>query len=149
LGDRAAQAENLLALGHLHLLGNHNEDAARVLAEARTLVEQLHDPHDLGHVDEGLALLAISQGEAEAGEALLDDVSRRFRELDKAAMGTAYALGLADVYRRADRQGLAAALMRHALSLMDEPRDPEQYAKVREDLTAVEDELLDKAGPRS
>ena len=65
LGDRAAQAENLLALGHLHLLReNHNEDAARVLAEARTLVEQLHDPHDLGHVDQGLALLAVSQGDA-------------------------------------------------------------------------------------
>jgi len=73
-----------------------------------------------------------------------------FRELDKAAMGTAYALSLADVYRRAGRQGLAAALMRHALSLMDEARNPEQYVKVRGDLTAVEDELLDKeAGPRS
>ena len=148
LGDRAAQAENLLALGHLYLLENHNEDAARVLAEARTLVEQLHDPHDLGHVDEGLALLAVSQGDADAGQALLDDVSRRFRELDKAAMGATYALGLTDVYRRAGRQVLAAALLRHALSLMDEARNPEQYAKVRRDLTAVEDDLLEEAGPR-
>src|SRR4029453_585280 len=58
LGDRSAQAENLLALGHIHLMREQNEDAARILADARTLVEQLHDPHDLGHVDQGLALLA-------------------------------------------------------------------------------------------
>ena len=119
-----------------------------MLAESRKLVAQLDDPHDLGHVDQGLALLAVSQGDAGTGEALLDDVSRRFRKLDKAAMGTAYALGLADVYRRAGRPDLAAALMRHALSLMDEARNPEQYVKVRGDLTAVEDELLEEAGPR-
>jgi predicted ATPase len=148
LGDRAAQAENLLALGHVHLMRQENEDAARVLAQTRTLVEQLDDPHDLGHVDQGLALVAVSQGDAEAGEALLGDVSRRFREIDKAAMGTAYALGLADVYRRAGRQSLAAALMRHALSLMDDARNPELYAKVRGDLTAVENETLEEAGPR-
>ena len=71
LGDRAAQAENLLALGHIHLVREENDDAARVLAEARTLVEQLDDPHDLGHIDQGLALLAVSQGDLESGRALL------------------------------------------------------------------------------
>jgi hypothetical protein len=144
LGDRAAQAENLLAVGHIHLLREENDDAARVLAEARTLVEQLDDPHDLGHVDQGLALLAVSQGEVEAGRALLDDVSRRFLNLDKAAMGTAYARGMAEVYRRAGRPILTAELLRHALSLMDETKNPEQYAKVREQLTAVEDALLEE-----
>ena len=149
LGDRAAQAENLLALGHIHLMGEENHEAASVLAQARTLVEQLNDPHDLGHVDQGLALLAVSQGDLEAGRALLEDVSRRFLELDKAAMGTAYALGLAEVYRQAGRQAIATALLGHALSLMDETTNPEQYAKVRDDLADFENELLDEAGPRS
>ena len=149
LGDRAGQAENLLALGHVHLVRAENEDAARVLAEARMLVEQLGDPHDLGHVDQGLALLAVSRGDLQAGQALLDDVTRRFLDLDKAAMGAAYALGMAEVYRRATRPVLTAALLRHALSLMDETKNPEQYAKVRQDLTAIEDELLEEAGPRS
>jgi hypothetical protein len=31
---------------------------------------------------------------------------------------------------------------------MDEVRNPELYAKVRGDLTAVEDEILEEAGPR-
>src|SRR5215213_2053369 len=72
LGDRSPQAENLLALGHIHLMREENDDAARVLAEARTLVEQLDDPHDLGHVDQGLALVTVSQGDLEAGRSLLD-----------------------------------------------------------------------------
>jgi predicted ATPase len=148
LGDRAAQAENLLALGHIHLVGEENDDAARVLRQARTLVEQLHDPHDLGHIDQGLALLAVSQGDLEAGRALLGDVSRRFINLDKAAMGTVYALSLADVYRRAGRPVLTAELLRHALSLLDETKSPEKYAQVRQQLSAVEDGLLDEAGPR-
>ena len=93
--------------------------------------------------------MAVSRGDIEAGQALLDDVSRRFLDLDKAAMGTAYALGMAEVYRRAGRSVLTAALLRHALSLMDEAKNPEQYGKVRENLAAVEDELLEEAGPRS
>jgi hypothetical protein len=145
----AGQAENLLALAHIHLVREENDDAGRVLAQARTLVEQLDDPHDLGHADQGLALLAVSQGDLEAGRALLEDVSRRFLKLDKAAMGTAYALGMADVYRRAGRPVLTAELLRHALSLMDETKNPEQYAKVRDDLAAVENQLLEEAGPRS
>jgi hypothetical protein len=149
LGDRAAQAENLLALAHVHLVRAENDDAARVLAEARRLVEQLDDPHELGHVDQALALLAVSQGDLQAGQALLDDVTQRFLDLDKAAMGAAYALGMAGVYRQASRPVLTAALLRHALSLMDETTNPEQYTKVRQDLTAVEDELLEEAGPRS
>lgn len=48
------------------MMREENDDAARVLAEAGKLVEHLHDPHDLGHVDQGLALLAVSQGEVEA-----------------------------------------------------------------------------------
>jgi hypothetical protein len=126
-----------------------NEDAARVLGEARVLVEQLDDPHDLGHVDQGLALLAVSRGDLEAGQELLDDVSRRFLDLDKAAMGSAYALGMAEVYRQAGRPVLTTALLRHTLSLMDETKNPEQYAKVRKNLVAIEDELLEEAGPRS
>jgi non-specific serine/threonine protein kinase len=149
LGDRAAQAENLLALGHIHLLREENDDAARVLTEARTLVEELHDPHDLGHIDQGLALLAVSQGDVGQGQALLDDVSRRFISLDKAAMGSTYALGMADVYRRAGRLILTAALLRHALALLDETENREQYAQVREELAALEDALLQDSGPRS
>jgi hypothetical protein len=64
-----------------------NDDAARVLAEARMLVEQLDDPHDLGHIDQGLALVTVSRGNIEAGRALLDDVSRRFISLDKGRNG--------------------------------------------------------------
>jgi hypothetical protein len=118
LGDRAAQAENLLALAHIHLVRDESNDAARVLTQAK------------------------------AGRALLDDVARRFLNLDKAAMGTAYALSLADVYRRAGRPVLAAALLRHALSLLDETKSPEKFAQVRQQLSAVEDGLLDEAGPR-
>ena len=149
LGDRSAQAENLLALGHIHLMREENDDAARVLAEARTLVEQLDDPHDLGHVDQGLALVTVSRGNIEAGRALLDDVSRRFITLDKAAMGTAYALGMADVYRRGGRPAITAELLRHALTLLDKTTDPEKYAQVREQLAAVEDALVEDAGPPS
>jgi predicted ATPase len=148
LGDRSAQAENLLALGHIHLMREQNDDAARVLAEARTLIEQLHDPHDLGHVDQGLALLAVSQGDIGAGRALLDDVSRRFLSLDKAAMGTAYALGMADVYRRGGRPAITAELLRHTLTLLDKTTDPEKYAQVREQLAAVEGALVEQAGPQ-
>jgi hypothetical protein len=126
-----------------------NDDAARVLAEARTLVEQLDDPHDLGHVDQGLALVTVSRGNIEAGRALLDDVSRRFITLDKAAMGTAYALGMADVYRRGGRPAITAELLRHALTLLDKTTDPEKYAQVREQLAAVEDALVEDAGPPS
>ena len=63
-------------------------------------------------------------------------------------MGTAYALGMAEVYRRAGRQTLEAALLGHALSMVDEATNPEQYAKVGDDLAAVEDELLERQ-PRS
>jgi hypothetical protein len=126
-----------------------NEDAARILADARTLVEQLHDPHDLGHVDQGLALLAVSRGDVAAGRALLDDVSRRFLSLDKAAMGTAYALGMADVYRRGGRPAITAELLRHALTLLDETTDSGKYAQVRERLAAVENPLVEEAGPQS
>ena len=63
-------------------------------------------------------------------------------------MGTAYALGLADVYRRAGRPVLTAELLRHAMSLLDETKSPEKFAQVRQQLSAVEDRLLDEAGPR-
>jgi predicted ATPase len=148
LGDRVAQAENLLALGHIYLARGEHNDAARVLGEARTLVEQLQDPHDLGHVDQGLALLALSRGEVGKGRALLADVSGRFIGLNKAAMGSAYALGMAEIYRRAGRPVLSAALLRHALSLVDETKNPEQYAKVRVDLASVEEDLVEEAEPR-
>jgi hypothetical protein len=91
-----------------------------------------------------VSLLAVSQGDLEAGRSLLDDVSRRFVHLDKAAMGTTYALGMADVFRRAGRPVLAAELLRHALSLLGETKSPEKYAKVREQLAVVEDALLEE-----
>jgi predicted ATPase len=138
LGDRAAQAENLLALGHVHLLRGADEDAARALSEARLLVENLGDQHDLGHVDQGLALLALSRGDAATGQALLDDVASRFHQLDKAEMAGSHALGMAEVYRRAGHPALAAALLRHALSFLDQTRDPDRYSQARQELTAME-----------
>jgi hypothetical protein len=99
-------------------------------------------------VDQGLALLALSRGEVAKGRALLDDVSRNFTGLNKAAMGSAYALGMAEIYRRAGRPVLSAALLRHALSLVDETKNPELYAKVRVDLAAVEEDLVEEAEPR-
>ena len=44
-------------------------------------------------------------------------------------------------------RSLTAELLRHALSLLDETKNPEQYAQVRGRLTAVEDGLLDEARP--
>jgi hypothetical protein len=138
LGDRASQAESLLALGHIHLLRGENEDAARVLEENRSLIKQLRDAHDLAHTDQALALLAVARGNVAEGEALLDDVARRFMDMGRAAMGSAYAIGLAEIYRNADRPRLAATLLRHALSLMDENRSPDDYARARKELTALE-----------
>jgi ATP/maltotriose-dependent transcriptional regulator MalT len=138
LGDRAAQAENLLALAHNHLIRGEGEDAAGALDQTRALAEQLDDPHQMVHVDEGLALLAVSRGEAAEGAALLEDVTRRILKMDRVAMGSAYALGLADVYHRADRPDLAAAMLRHALSMLDENRNPELYQRARDQLSTLE-----------
>jgi predicted ATPase/class 3 adenylate cyclase len=96
LADRAGQAENLLALGHLHLLRGENQEAARALQENRSLLEQLHDHHQLAHADQALALLAISSRRDAEGEALFQDVSRRLREMGLTMMGGTYALRLAD-----------------------------------------------------
>ena len=100
LGDRAGQAENLLALGHIHLLRAEPEEARRALQENRSLLEQLHD-HHLAHADQALALLAISSGCDAEGEALFQDVTRRLSEMGLTMMGGTYALGIADLYRRA------------------------------------------------
>jgi len=40
-------------------------------------------------------------------------------------------------------------LLRHALTLLDKTTDPEKYAQVREQLAAVEDALVEDAGPPS
>jgi hypothetical protein len=53
-------------------------------------------------------------------------------------MGSAYALSMADVYRRAGRPTLTAAFLWHALSFLDETSSPERYAQARRDLTALE-----------
>src|SRR5215216_8044104 len=87
LGDRAGQAENLLALGHLHLLRAETEEADRALQENRSVLEQLHDHHQLAHADQALALLAISSGRDAEGEALFQDVTRRLREMGLTMMG--------------------------------------------------------------
>ena len=60
-------------------------------------------------------------------------------------MGTAYALGMADVYRRGGRRAITAELLRHALTLLDKTTEPEKYAQVREQLAAVEDALVEDA----
>jgi ATP phosphoribosyltransferase regulatory subunit HisZ len=77
LGDRAGQAENLLALGHIHHLRAGTADAALALQENRSLLEQLQDHHQLAYADQALALLATSTGRDAEGTALLQDVTRR------------------------------------------------------------------------
>ena len=138
LGDRADEAESLLALGHVRLLRREHDAAAGLLFESRTIVEELRDQHDLVHVDQALALLALSRDDVAEGEALLDDTARRMRGMGRAPMGRAYATGLADVYRRGGRPVLAAALLRHALSLVDEHHDPAGHDAVRTQLAALE-----------
>jgi hypothetical protein len=94
-------------------------------------------------------LLTVLRGNAAEGEALLDDVSRRLMEMGRAPMGSAYAIGMADIYRRGGRPGLAAVLLRHALSLLDENQSPAQYARAREELAALEGADADAGrGPR-
>jgi ATP/maltotriose-dependent transcriptional regulator MalT len=146
LGDHAGQAENLLALGHIHLLRGEDEAAARALEESRSLVEQLRDPHQLAHADQALALLAVSRGSVAEGEALLADTARRFVELGRAPIGSAYAIGLADIYRRGGRPALATVLLRHALSLLNESESPADYARARRELTALEGATADAGG---
>jgi ATP/maltotriose-dependent transcriptional regulator MalT len=137
LGDTAAQAENLLALGHVHLLRAENDEAARVLEENRRLLEELQDRHQLGHTDQALALVAIAKGQVAEGEALFHQVTSRFRELGLTGMGGSDALTTADLYRRAGRQILAGALLRHALTLIDPNQQPNEYALARQGLAAL------------
>jgi hypothetical protein len=53
-------------------------------------------------------------------------------------MGSVYALGLAEVYDRAGRRHLAAAMLRHALSMLDESHSPEVYQRTRDRLSALD-----------
>jgi hypothetical protein len=138
LGDRAGQAENLLALGHIQLLRGEDAEAARPLQQNRSLCKQLHDAHALAHADQAIALLAAARGDISEAEALLGDVAGRLTAMGKAPMGVTYAIGMADVYRRACRVTLAAILLRHALSLLDEHRSPAQYTRIRQELAALE-----------
>jgi predicted ATPase/class 3 adenylate cyclase len=137
LGDRAGQAENLLALGHLHLLRAETEEAGRALQESRSLLEQLHDHHQLAHVDQALALLAISSGRNAEGEALFQDVSRRLGEMGLTMMGGTYALGIADLYRRAGQPSLASALLRHAMGLINPTIQSAEYARAKQQMAAL------------
>ena len=139
LGDRAGQAQNLLALGHIHLLRGEDQDAARTLLENRSLLEQLQDHHQLAHADQALALLAISSGRDAEGQALFDDVTRRLREMGLATMGGANVLDTADLYRRAGRPSLASALLRHALTLIDPTQQSLEYAQAQHELAALAD----------
>jgi predicted ATPase/FtsP/CotA-like multicopper oxidase with cupredoxin domain len=140
LGDRAGQAESLLALGHTALLQGDTATAERYVHDSRTILDQLDDPHYLAHADQAIALLAIARGDITAGEALLDDVTGRFTAMGKQAMGSAYAIGMADIYRRGHHPHLAAALLRHALSLTDKDTNPTQYARV---LTLLQEDPVD------
>jgi predicted ATPase/class 3 adenylate cyclase len=137
LADRAGQAENLLALGHLHLLRGENEEAGRALHENRSLLEQLHDHHQLAHADQALALLAISGGRDAEGEALFQDVNRRLGEMGLTMMGGTYALGIADLYRRAGRPSLASALLRHAITLINPTIQSTEYARAKQQMAAL------------
>jgi hypothetical protein len=128
LGDRAGQAENLLALGHIHLLRARTADAALALQEDRSPLEQLQDHHQLAHADQALALLAISTGRDAEGKALFQDVTRRLGEMGLAMMGGAYALGIADLYRRAEQSRLARPLLRHAMTLINPIIQSVEYA---------------------
>ena len=139
LGDRAGQAENLLALGHLHLLRGETEEAARALRENRSLLEQLHDHHQLAHADQALALLAISSGRDAEGEALFQDVTRRLSEMGLTMMGGTYALGIADLYRRAGQPSLASALLRHAMTLINPTIQSAEYAWAKQQMAALAD----------
>jgi predicted ATPase len=136
LGDTAAQAENLLALGHVHLLRAENEEAARVLEKNRRLLEELQDNHQLGHADQALALVAIAKGQVAEGEALFGEVTRRFKEMGVTGMGGSDALATADLYRRAGRPTLAGALLRHALTLIDPNQRPSELARAKQELAA-------------
>ncbi|MFI7061725.1 DUF4062 domain-containing protein [Kribbella sp. NPDC050124] len=138
LGDRGAQAENLLALGHVHLLRGEDELAAPELERAGSLLDQLGDNHQSGHADQALAVLASSRGSAGDAEARFTDAVARFVEMGRAPMGSTYAVGLADLYRRAGRPALAITLLRHAVSLVDDNQASAEYAQARQQLTALE-----------
>jgi predicted ATPase/class 3 adenylate cyclase len=139
LADRAGRAENLLALGHLHLLRGETEEAGRALQQNRSFLEQLHDHHQLAHTDQALALLAISSGRDAEGEALLQDVSRRLGEMGLTMMGGTYALGIADLYRRAGQPNLASALLRHAMTLINPTIQSAEYARAKQQMAALAD----------
>jgi tetratricopeptide (TPR) repeat protein len=139
LGDRAGQAENLLALGHIHLLRGETEEAGGALRENRSLLEQLHDHHQLAHADQALALLAISSGHAAEGGALFQDVTRRLSEMGLTMMGGTYALGIADLYQRAGRSNVASALLRHAMTLINPTIQSAEYARAKQQMAALGD----------
>ncbi|HEX5906290.1 MAG TPA: hypothetical protein VFY56_04665 [Propionibacteriaceae bacterium] len=48
----------------------------------------------------------------------------------------------------AGRPAITADLLRHALTLLDKTTDREKYAQVREQLAAVDDALVEDAGPQ-
>jgi predicted ATPase len=139
LGDRAGQAENLLALGHIHLLRAETEEAALALQEARSLLGQLQDHHQLAHADQALALVAISSGRDAEGKALFQDVARRLGEMGLAMMGGTYALGFADLYLRAGQRRLASGLLRHAMTLINPTIQSAEYVRARQQLAALAD----------
>ncbi|MGW1341391.1 DUF4062 domain-containing protein [Kribbella sp. NPDC002412] len=138
LGDRGAQADNLLALGHVHLLQGEDELAAPELERASSLLDELGDDHQSAHANQALAVLAYSRGRAADAEARFTDAAARFVEMGRAPMGSTYAVGLADLYRRAGRPALAIALLQHAVSLLDDKEASAEYAEARRQLTALE-----------
>jgi hypothetical protein len=99
----------------------------------------LHDHHQLAHTDQAQALLAISSGRDAEGEALLQDVSRRLGEMGLTMMGGTYALGIADLYRRAGQPNLASALLRHAMTLINPTIQSAEYARAKQQMAALAD----------
>jgi hypothetical protein len=52
-------------------------------------------------------------------------------------MGGTYALGIADLYRRAGRSNLASALLRHAMTLINPTIQSAEYAKAKQQMAAL------------
>ena len=66
-----------------------------------------------------------------------EDISRRLREMGLTMMGATYALGLADLYRRAGWPSLASALLRHTMSLINQTVQSAEYARAKKQMAAL------------
>ena len=63
----------------------------------------------------------------------------RTREMGLTMMGGTYALGIADLYRRAGQPSLASALLRHAMTLINPTIQSAEYARAKQQMAALAD----------